>query len=370
MSDHPGHGLIHQLYYATMALTGMAVAGVTVYSLWNRQSLTAEASRDDSRIANALRKLGRSDAEFNDHERILLAEVVFPGNKKRRRRSHCVLSPSLHTVAHCVLEDVGVMFKDVGGLEKEKQSLREAVILPMKNPEKYSSKLLQSPKGVLLYGPPGNGKTLLARAVAGECSGCFINLQPSAVFFKYVGESQRLAKAFFTLARKLAPAVIFIDEIDCLFSKGSSFGEHPSEAQVRSILLTEWDGLSSDNSRIIVIAATNNPMLLDTAVHRRLPRQFEMKLPDLEQRKAVLAVCLEGELYGEGVLDRVANATERYCASDLMELCKGAATVRLRDPQSDGKPLNWQHFRTAMEFVKHAGASAEGQVADLMMRRK
>lgn len=284
---------------ATAVLATLAASWVAhhVMPLWSTSVETV--SGDGARVAHALARLGRSANDFNEYERALLADVIFP-------------------------EEVQVTFADVGGLEEVKRALHEAILEPMRHPERYQSRLLQSPKGLLLYGPPGNGKTLLARAVAGEFQGCFINVAPSSLFFKYVGDSQRLAKATFTLARKLAPSVLFFDELDCLFSAGGR-GDHPADTQVRSVLLQGWDGLTSDpTARVVVVAATNNPALLDGAIHRRLPRQFEVPLPDVAQRRAVLIKCLEGEHYDAALVAEVAARTERYCASDLLELCKGA----------------------------------------------
>ncbi|KAL3618039.1 hypothetical protein CASFOL_038360 [Castilleja foliolosa] len=231
-------------------------------------------------------------------------------------------------------DDIGVKFDDVGALETVKKALDELVILPMKKPNLFSRGNLTRPcKGLLLFGPPGTGKTLIAKAVATEAGAHFINVTPSSITSLYYGEEEKLARALFSLARKLAPAVIFIDEIDSLLGARGGFTEHEATRKLRNEIMLSWDGLTSKESeRVLVLGATNRPFDIDDAVIRRMPRRIYVGLPDLENRSKILKVHLAKEELEPGFsLKQLAAATEGYSGSDLKNLCLAAAYKPVQD---------------------------------------
>ncbi|XP_061972308.1 uncharacterized protein LOC133694683 isoform X2 [Populus nigra] len=224
--------------------------------------------------------------------------------------------------------EIGVKFNDVGALEDVKKALNELVILPMRRPELFSrGNLLRPCKGILLFGPPGTGKTLLAKALATEAEANFISITGSTLTSKWFGDAEKLTKALFSFASKLAPVIIFVDEVDSLLgARGGSF-EHEATRRMRNEFMAAWDGMrSKDSQRILILGATNRPFDLDDAVIRRLPRRILVDLPDAENRMKILRIILSREnLEPDFQFDKLANATEGYSGSDLKNLCIAAA---------------------------------------------
>ncbi|KZV52133.1 hypothetical protein F511_07088 [Dorcoceras hygrometricum] len=224
--------------------------------------------------------------------------------------------------------EIGVKFDDVGALEDVKKALNELVILPMQRPELFShGNLLRPCKGILLFGPPGTGKTLIAKALATEAGANFISITGSTLTSKWFGDAEKLTRALFSFASKLAPVIIFIDEVDSLLgARGGSF-EHEATRRMRNEFMAAWDGLrSKDSQRILILGATNRPFDLDDAVIRRLPRRIYVDLPDAENRLKILKIILARENLESGFsFDQLANATEGYSGSDLKNLCVAAA---------------------------------------------
>ncbi|KAF4394734.1 hypothetical protein F8388_015640 [Cannabis sativa] len=224
--------------------------------------------------------------------------------------------------------EIGVKFDDIGALEDVKKALQELVILPMKRPELFSQgNLLRPCKGILLFGPPGTGKTLLAKALATEAGANFISITGSTLTSKWFGDAEKLTKALFSFASKLAPVIIFVDEVDSLLgARGGAF-EHEATRRMRNEFMAAWDGLrSKDSQRILILGATNRPFDLDDAVIRRLPRRIYVDLPDAENRLKILKIFLSQENLEPGFeFDKLASATEGYSGSDLKNLCIAAA---------------------------------------------
>ncbi|CAM6095308.1 unnamed protein product [Calypogeia fissa] len=230
--------------------------------------------------------------------------------------------------------EVGVKFDHIGSLEHVKQALRELVMLPLQRPELFAKGNLTRPcKGVLLFGPPGTGKTLLAKAVATEAGANFINITGSIITSKWFGDAEKLTKALFSLARKLSPAVIFVDEVDGLLGARGGSSEHEATRKTRNEFMAAWDGLrSKDNERVLVLAATNRPFDLDDAVIRRLPRRILVDLPTAENRVKILRVILaEEELEPNFDFEELARMTEGYSGSDLKNLSIAAAYRPIRE---------------------------------------
>ncbi|KAL3618043.1 hypothetical protein CASFOL_038364 [Castilleja foliolosa] len=231
-------------------------------------------------------------------------------------------------------DDIGIKFDDVGALETVKNALDELVILPMKKPGLFTRGNLRRPcKGLLLFGPPGTGKTLIAKALATEAGAHFLNVTPSSLTDMWFGESEKLARALFSFARKLAPVVIFIDEIDAVLGARGGLTEHEVNRKVSNEIMLSWDGLiSKESEQILVLGATNRPFDIDDAVIRRMPRRIYVGLPDLENRSKILKIHLANEELEPGFsLEQLAAATEGYSGSDLKNLCAAAAYRPVQD---------------------------------------
>ncbi|KAG5563543.1 hypothetical protein RHGRI_006097 [Rhododendron griersonianum] len=243
-------------------------------------------------------------------------------------------------------DHIDVEFESIGGLDGIKQALFELVILPLRRPQLFArGKLLGPQKGVLLYGPPGTGKTMLAKAIAKESGAVFINVRVSNLMSKWFGDAQKLVSAVFSLAYKLQPAIIFIDEVDSFLGQRRST-DNEVLTNMKTEFMALWDGFTTDqNARVMVLAATNRPTDLDEAILRRLPQAFEIGKPDCGDREKILKVILKGERIDDNIdFNRVASLCQGYTGSDLLELCKQAAYIPLRDflqeEQNGKQPLS------------------------------
>ncbi|XP_055919953.1 outer mitochondrial transmembrane helix translocase-like [Eupeodes corollae] len=239
----------------------------------------------------------------------------------------------LMIASHLVVpDDIPVSWKDIAGLDSVIQELRESVVLPVRHRNLFNqSKLWEAPKGVLLHGPPGCGKTLIAKATAKEAGMRFINLDVAILTDKWYGESQKLASAVFSLAIKLQPCIIFIDEIDS-FLRSRSSNDHEATAMMKTQFMMLWDGLSTQaGSTVIVMGATNRPQDLDKAILRRMPAQFHIGLPTDAQRLEILKLILNTENISNSVdFNRLAKLTNGFSGSDLREMCRNASVYRMR----------------------------------------
>ncbi|CAN8237774.1 unnamed protein product [Cochlearia groenlandica] len=230
--------------------------------------------------------------------------------------------------------DIGVSFDDIGALENVKDTLKELVMLPLQRPELFGKGQLTKPtKGILLFGPPGTGKTMLAKAVATEAGANFINISMSSITSKWFGEGEKYVKAVFSLASKISPSVIFVDEVDSMLGRRENPGEHEAMRKMKNEFMINWDGLrTKDRERVLVLAATNRPFDLDEAVIRRLPRRLMVNLPDATNRSKILSVILAKEEIAPDVdLEAIANMTDGYSGSDLKNLCVTAAHLPIRE---------------------------------------
>nr|CAB3462281.1 unnamed protein product [Digitaria exilis] len=230
--------------------------------------------------------------------------------------------------------ETGVTFEDIGALDNVKETMGELVMLPLRRPELFSKGQLRKPvKGILLFGPPGTGKTMLAKAIATEAGANFINVSMSIITSKMLGESEKYVKAVFSLASKISPAVIFVDEVDSMLSNRGSPGEHEEMRKIKNEFMVNWDGLrTKEQERVLVLGATNRPYDLDDAVVRRFPRRIMVSLPDASNREKILKVLLSKETLAPDVdLELVAKMTEGYSGSDLKNICVTAAHCPIRE---------------------------------------
>jgi SpoVK/Ycf46/Vps4 family AAA+-type ATPase len=290
----------------------------------------------------------------------IIGRVTLPLTKEEELLSSSVVDPGSLTDS----------FETVGGLDDVKSALTESVLWPYQHPELLESVGVGSalPTGVLLYGPPGTGKTLLARALAKELGCYFIEVSVEKLFSKYVGESEKLAAAVFSLAHKLRDCVIFVDEIDALLSSRGGDGDSSAVyTHAKTIFMTKWDGLTSEadaavggasqrRGKVLVLGATNRVDALDDAILRRLSVRLPVPLPDPAARRQILDIqlhsvnavlvedgavhsLLPGEPNGsplfalrtsESAVSQIAGELRNYTGSDIRELCKAALMISFR----------------------------------------
>lgn len=254
------------------------------------------------------------------------------------------------------------------------------ITLPLIRPQLFSYGLLQNEflSGLLLFGPPGTGKTLLAKAVAKESGARMLEIKASDIFDIYVGEGEKNVSAVFSLARKLSPCVIFLDEVDSIFrargsggSGGGSSGGNSSQREILNQFMVEWDGLrsSGQNQGIVVMASTNRPFELDDAVLRRLPRRILVDLPSEQARERILNVYLGQETLEPGVdVQALAKKTEFFSGSDLKNLCVAAALAAVReDIENEVKALHASNGSAEETRPGDEGIAKEAKTKDKVL---
>ncbi len=251
------------------------------------------------------------------------------------------------------IEIPAVHWDDIGGLEDVKQELREAVEWPLKNPEIFKRMGIKPPKGILLFGPPGCGKTLLARAVATESEANFVSIKGPEIFSKWVGESEKAIREVFRKARTAAPAVIFFDEIDSIVPRrGVGYADSGVTDRVISQLLTEMDGIETLED-VVVIAATNRPDIVDPAVLRpgRFDRLIYVPEPDENARLEIFKIHTKNMPLAEDVdLRELAQMTKGYSGADISALCREAAMNALRR-DVNASEVTLEDFKKAMAKI-------------------
>jgi transitional endoplasmic reticulum ATPase len=250
------------------------------------------------------------------------------------------------------IEIPSVHWTDVGGLDEVKQNLIESVEWPIKYPNRFKQVGIEPPKGVLLYGAPGCGKTLLAKAVATEGEMNFISIKGPEIFSKWVGESEKAIREIFRKGRMAAPSVIFIDEVDSIIPRrGAGYSDSGVTSRVISQLLTEMDGLESLQN-VMVIAATNRPDILDPAMLRpgRFDRLIYVPAPDEDSRLEILKIYTKEMPLADDVdLNSLARETKGYSGADIASLCREAGMHVLRN--STTFKVSMEAFRRAMETI-------------------
>ncbi|XP_076480414.1 spastin isoform X5 [Bombus vancouverensis nearcticus] len=276
-------------------------------------------------------------------------------------------------LAQVILDEIleggaAVHWEDIAGQETAKQALQEIVILPSLRPELFTG--LRTPaRGLLLFGPPGNGKTLLARAVATQCNATFFSISAASLTSKYVGEGEKLVRALFAIARELQPSVIFVDEVDSLLSERRD-NEHEASRRLKTEFLVEFDGLPCNpEERVLVMAATNRPQELDEAALRRFTKRVYVTLPDLRTRIMLLKRLLakHNDPLTPEELNEMAVLTQGYSGSDLTGLAKDAALGPIRELNPDQvkeldlnsvRNITMQDFRDSLKRIRRSVSPA------------
>ncbi|MBU3905154.1 MAG: CDC48 family AAA ATPase [Nanoarchaeota archaeon] len=300
---------------------------------------------------NALRRVLPDISELKEDE-IIPDEIL-----QKLRVSSNDFEYALHMVQPSAMREVmieipKVKWEDVGGLADVKESLKEAVEWPLQNPDAFKRMGIKPARGILIYGPPGCGKTMIAKAVANEAGVNFISIKGPEIFSKWVGESEKRIREVFRRARQVAPAIIFIDEIDSIAPRrGMHAGSNVTE-QVVSQLLTEMSGLE-DLTGVVVLAATNRPDIMDPALLRpgRFDKMIYVPAPDEKTREEILKVHTKDMPLRSVDLKKLADRTDRYSGADLEALSREAAMISLREDMKS-KEVKKAHFDKALETIK------------------
>jgi SpoVK/Ycf46/Vps4 family AAA+-type ATPase len=283
-------------------------------------------------------KISNSNLRLNEYELAVASQLVDPNS-------------------------VDVTWSDIGGLDDVIRDIKSDIILPMRAPYIINnSSEDRPPTGVLLHGPPGCGKTMLAKATAREAGARFINLEAAMLTDKWYGETQKLAKAVFTLAKKIQPCIIFIDEIDT-FLRSRDSHDHEATAMVKALFMTLWDGLETDsNCQIIVMGATNRPQDVDRAILRRMPAMYYINLPDAKMRRDILARMIDPECIDSDVnLDKLAALTGEFSGSDLREMYRAARRIRLTEFANENPELFDSRTAPSLETNRPGSSAAASQ---------
>jgi transitional endoplasmic reticulum ATPase len=333
--EQPAMGLLRA---RTLADLGRLKEGLVEY----RAAIAANAALEDMAL---LRRLTVSVVDFPGGEGRPKLRVI-SNDDTDQSETRRLLEPNRETLT----------FDDIGGLDELKKTIHKKIILPYQKPGLFQRFRKRVGGGVLLYGPPGCGKTLLARATAGECKANFFNIAISDVLDMYIGESERKLHALFELARKAAPAVMFFDEVEALGGKRSNTREATSSKLV-SQFLSEMDGFTQDNHGVLILAATNVPWSVDSAFRRpgRFDRVLFVPPPDRAARESMLKKMLAERPCAPGIdFAFLARNTPGFSGADLGELVETAAdeAIEASIDSGDEQPISDAHLKRALKEVR------------------
>ncbi len=308
----------------------------------------------------AMRVVRRILPEIQNDEEIpdeVMKKIVVTGDDFKSAQKE--IQPS--ALREVLVQIPDIKWDDVGGLEEVKQELKEAVEWPLKHPETFQRLGIRPPKGTLLYGIPGTGKTLLAKAVASESEANFISVKGPELLSKWVGESEKGVREVFRKAKQAAPTVIFFDEIDAIASaRSGNDTDSGVTKRVVNQLLTEMDGLE-ELEDVAIIAATNRPDILDAGLMRpgRFDRHIQVKEPDEEARISIFEVHTKDMPLAKDVnLKKLAKNTDGYVGADIEAVCREAAMLTLRD-NLEASEIPYKYFKEAIDKVKPGNNSLQ-----------
>jgi len=260
-----------------------------------------------------------------------------------------------------IREKPNVTWDDVADLEEAKEAIKEAIVFPILRPDWFKG--VRRPwKGILLFGPPGCGKTHIARAVANEVNANFLNVDAASIFVKWVGESEKRVRALFEYARYVQPSIIFIDELDAMVSSRGGEGEIGVEHRIKTQFLIEIDGIKAKEDELVtVLGATNLPWVLDAGMRRRFEKRIYIPPPGFEARKKIFEINLRGvELSDDVDVDFLAEVTGFYSGADIALLCREAAMRPIREIKEEElerkdirlRPLKMSDFEAALKKIR------------------
>lgn len=262
-----------------------------------------------------------------------------------------------------------ITWDSIAGLEHAKNSIKEIVVWPMLRPDIFKG-LRGPPKGLLLFGPPGTGKTMIGKCIASQAGATFFSISASSLTSKWVGEGEKMVRALFAVARCSQPAVIFIDEIDSLLTQRTD-GEFEASRRIKTEFLVQFDGAgTSSEDRILVIGATNRPQEIDEAARRRLVKRLYIPLPDPAARATIIRTLMNTQSHSldDTDIDWICARTDGYSGSDMDGLCREAAIGPIRSisdilniSTSDVRPIQRKDFEEALTQVR---ASVSNQDLD------
>ncbi|WMV17658.1 hypothetical protein MTR67_011043 [Solanum verrucosum] len=317
-------------------------------------------------VGNVTSRTSRKGEDtLDDSTRRCLEMLVGPDGELPEKLRN--IEPRLieHISNEIMHRDPNVRWNDIAGLEHAKKCVTEMVIWPLLRPDIFKG--CRSPgRGLLLFGPPGTGKTMIGKAIAGEAKATFFYISASSLTSKWIGEGEKLVRALFGVASCRQPAVIFVDEIDSLLSQRKSEGEHESSRRLKTQFLIEMEGFDNVSEQILLIGATNRPQELDEAARRRLTKRLYVPLPSSEARAWIAKSLLEKDglfkLSDDDIVS-ICKFTEGYSGSDMKNLVKDASMGPLREAlrhgveitklkKEDMRPVTLQDFESALQEVR------------------
>ncbi|EGV62461.1 AAA-domain-containing protein [Yamadazyma tenuis] len=338
----------------------------------SKKSTRAESPTPTSTPVPAKKQASDESSESDENEDFDMRDLLNP--KVQNKVIESVRGIDVDA-AKSILNDIvvhgdEVYWEDIVGLDNAKNSLKEAVVYPFLRPDLFKG-LREPTRGMLLFGPPGTGKTMLARAVATESKSTFFSITASSITSKYLGESEKLVRALFVLAKRLSPSIVFIDEIDSLLGSRNE-GELESTRRIKNEFLIQWSELSSSTTKeddanelkhqVLILGATNMPWSIDEAARRRFVKRQYIPLPEDETRANQVKRLLKYQKHTleDADFQEIIKLTAQFSGSDITALCKDSAMGPLRSlgelllstPTEEIRPMNMDDFRNSLKFIK------------------